>query len=69
MFDPHSIETQVAAAAASLPEGRNGMVIIYGDPGSASVELVERLNNNWTVTARGTYDGKFSGDLEVVGSW
>lgn len=71
VFSNTALQAQVDKAVATLPENAAGAVVAHGDLNGASLSVVGKVGDHWTVVAAGyrSWAGELSGEAEVRYTW
>ena len=71
VFSNEKLQAQIDKAVASLPENAAGAVVLHGDLSGASLSVVGKVGDNWTVVAAGyrKWSGELAGEAEVRYTW
>ena len=71
VFSNEKLQAQIDKAVASLPENAAGAVVLHGDLNGASLSVVGKVGDNWTVVAAGfrTWFGEMGAEAEIRYTW
>lgn len=71
IFSNASLQQSVDRVLATLPNDAKGAVVAHADLGGASLSVVGKVGNNWTVVASGyrTWQGQLSAEADIRYSW
>lgn len=71
VFSDPLLQSNVDRVLASLPDTATGAVVLHGDLNEASLSVVGKVGEHWTVVASGyrKWSGEMNGEAEVRYSW
>ena len=71
VFSNAALQAQVDKAVATLPDNAAGAVVAHGDLNGASLTVVGKVGDHWTVVAAGfrSWQGELAGEAQVRYTW
>ena len=71
IFSNAALQAQIDKAVSSLPDNAAGAVVAHGDLNGASLSVVGKVGDNWTVVAAGyrSWQGELNAEAEVRYTW
>ena len=71
VFSDANLQRAIDAAAASIPEGHSSAVVAHADLDGASLTVIARVADHWTIQAAAIkpWNGPLSAEADVVASW
>ena len=71
VFSDANLQLAIDNAAAKIPEGHSSAVIAHADLDGASLTVLAKIDEHWTITAAAIkpWSGPLEAEAEVVASW
>lgn len=71
IFDNDSLQKAVDRTLAALPPGHDSAIIAHADLEGASLTVMVKAGDHWTIKAAATkpWKGPLSAEAEVIASW
>lgn len=71
IFSDSNLQRAIDSAVQKIPQGQDSAIIAHADLDGASLSVVVRANDHWTIKAAciKPWKGPLSAEAEVVASW
>lgn len=71
VFSDIALQNAIEHAAAKIPEGHNSAVVAHADQNGASLTVIARVADHWTIQAAAIkpWNGPLEAEADVVASW
>ncbi len=71
VFSDPSLQTSIDRVLATLPDDATGAVVAHGDLSGASLSILGRVGDHWTVVASGyrSWAGELKAEADIRYAW